>query len=250
MRIWSFTLVLVACRGGRSLPPSTSTSVPSASFPPPHDAPPPEAWFSGEPILRDAVGECELDEIDERWEHRGSRCVHSRSVQCARGDLSGKLASYCSALGYGAVETKRFKIDYELSCSGKAGGIVVTFPWRRTTFRQTVDTVCNSIEPPWVAVDGANVSKLLGQSPIAAHWARRWHEVVSDTWEVEWASGAIEESALDAALQGWGYPLVSSQASYQLWSAQKDGEYSFTLAKGGYRDNRLIVSRRLRRPEP
>ena len=236
VRVWAATLALVACHG------ETSPAAPPA---PPSIASP-QAWASGHPLLRDASEACQLEEIDERWERRGARCVHSRSVRCLRGGWDGKLAGYCSALGYGPVETRRFKIDHTMSCSGKAGGIVVAYPWRTVTFRLDLDTACEAIEPAWVAVQEANVHKLLGQlggSPVAASWSRHWGESVSDAWELEWASGAIEESTLAAGLQDLGVPRVTRSASSEVWSTREPGHYSFSISTDGYRDNHLVIAR-------
>jgi len=210
----------------------------------------PESWLSEQKSLVDASRVCDLDTLEERWEHRGSQCMHTRSFGClAEHSFSSAIRDACNTAAYGPIKAERFKLDTKYSCASRDGEIHTDWPFKMITFSVLAPTPCEGVEPAWVASDVERVHPIVGDAqPAASHWTREAEGADAiDSSEVEWSAAGIDEEALARTMGALRYDLVTHQTDYTMWSTRKPDEYSFTLTKNGYREDRLIVSRWVRK---
>ncbi|MCK6537810.1 MAG: hypothetical protein L6Q84_32955 [Polyangiaceae bacterium] len=183
--------------------------------------------------------------IGERWQQTANGCEHSLIAGRSRSPVDRGFSQHCSELGFGPVATHVFKLPTRMECGANGARLGAGLPWDSLTLTRTVSAPCATLEPAWVRAEVKEAAPIIGDAlPVASAWRRQQSSNGPlQEWELEWAAGAVDAAAIEIRLDSLGYTLSSDQANYRLWTRRQSGTPSYTFARGGYRNDRVIVRR-------
>lgn len=240
-----FATLLAACSGPRAAPQPQGAA--PAPAPTAHHAlvSVPKGWLETEPRWAAIVARLEPAMVGERWEQAANGCEHSRVAGRSRSPVDRGFSRHCTELGFGPVATHVFKLPTRMECGADGARLSAGLPWDTLTLTRTAPASCATLEPAWVRAEIKEVAPIIGDAlPVASAWQREQSSSGAlQEWELEWAAGAVDAAAIEARLDSLGYTLSSDQASYRLWTRRQPGTRSYTFARGGYRNDRVIVRR-------
>lgn len=225
---------------------AAATSAPVVVPDPPGPLAPPPEWL-GDERVRAFLPACALRELEEQWESAGSVCKHAFSAKCASGSERHDKEAACQKVGLSDIKVRKFKIDYQWTCSGQGATLESNWPFEELTLTLDEQRPCNAAVPAWVGQEIERRRAIVGGAPPALAGLKLSSDLntgdashVHARWELAWDSGSFDRPSIEARLEALGYRRVASLVDFTQWVGDHE---SFGFAANGYLKNRLVVSR-------